>query len=96
MVSGLCCQKTMKNTGNFIYILRCWPGYSMLSTVTSTTMDTQGFQNFGRQTSVLKALLLPLPIQLSSAPCRFKLLRKKTSTSDKHISVLFCLRLCFQ
>ena len=49
MVSGLCCQKTMKNTGNFIYILRCWPGYSMLSTVTSKTMDTQGFKNFTRQ-----------------------------------------------
>ena len=49
MVSGLCCQKTMKNTGNFIYILRCWPGYSMLSTVTSKTMDTQGSKNFTRQ-----------------------------------------------
>ena len=46
--------------------------------------------------TVLVALLLPLPIQLSSAPCRFQLLRKKTSTSDKHISVLFCFRLCFQ
>ena len=48
-------------------------------------------RTFTDQSLVLVALLLPLPIQLSSAPCRFKLLRKKTSTSDKHISVLFCL-----
>ena len=61
MISGLCCQKTMKNTGNFIYILRYWPKYSML-TIVSTTMDTQGFKNFHRQVRVLVALLLPLQI----------------------------------
>ena len=33
MVSGLCCQKTMKILGNFIYILRYWPKYSMLTIV---------------------------------------------------------------
>ena len=34
MISGLYCQKTMKTLGNFIYILRYWPKYSMLTTVT--------------------------------------------------------------
>ena len=67
MVSGLYCQKTMKIIGNFIYILRSWPGYSMLSTVTSTTMDYRIPQTSTDQSFGLCCPVLPLQIQPSLA-----------------------------
>ena len=45
MISGHCSQKTMKINEDFIYILRYWPKYSMLSTVTMT-MDMPDLIDF--------------------------------------------------
>ena len=46
--------------------------------------------------SVLVALLLPLPIQPSLTSSQFQRSQLKTTLSDKHKSVLLCIRLCFQ
>ena len=64
MISGHCSQKTMKINEDFIYILRYWPKYSML-TIVDQDNGYAGLWNF----IVAKlfssfALLLPLRIRL--------------------------------
>ena len=66
MNSGLFGYKTMKINEDFIYILRYWPKYSMLSTV-STTMDYRTPQTSTDQSFGLCCPVLPLQIQPSLA-----------------------------
>ena len=66
MNSGLFGYKTMKINEDFIYILRYWPKYSMLSTV-STTMDYRTPQTSTDQSLGLCCPVLPLQIQPSLA-----------------------------
>ena len=60
MISGLCCQKTMKIIGNFIYILRCWPKYSMLTIVDQDNGYAGFHEPLPTKVSVLVIRLLPL------------------------------------
>ena len=73
MNSGLFGYKTMKINEDFIYILRYWPKYSMLSTVTAT-MDTPDLSQFYSPKFRCEVPAASSSYSASLTSCQFQLL----------------------